>query len=121
MSNDKNEYEKVGPLELTDELYDELVAEHKKIAVFDVDGDKYVFRYFRPIEWKALQQMLNREKNVDKAVEISKREVLSLLVWPEREILTDRYEVDGGLEDLLATRFLNFYQSRGAVEAQKKS
>lgn len=120
MIEQDKDLEDVAPIELTDELYNELVAKYRKVAVFEIDSDNYVFRYPSPIEYKALTSMISKTQDPNKVAEIAKREVSALIVWPEIDVIKDRVEVDGGLEDILVSRFISHYFNRGNAEAQKK-
>lgn len=105
-------------LELTDEIYDELVEKYRKVAVIAIDEDKYVVRYPNKIEFAALKAA-QLKSSAAQLVATMEGIVKGQIVWPESEIIKEREEYDGGLVNAIVVQFLATYFSRAIAEEKK--
>lgn len=105
-------------LELTDEIYDELVEKYKKVVVVKVDSDSYAVRYPNKIEFAALK---NAQLKSSLSQQISSVEsvVKGQIVWPESDVIKEREEYDGGLITQIVAQFMSFYMNRAVTEEKK--
>jgi len=108
----------IEKLELTDDIYDALVEENRKVIVVGVDEDQYVVRYPNRVEFKALMKFVREgtgKANVglsDKSMGLINETIKGLIVWPEIAVVEEREEYDGGLIDSISNVFISTYMSR---------
>lgn len=106
-------------LELTDEIYDSLVEEHGKVAIVQVEDDKYAVRYPNKIEFDIIKKSQLKGDAVRSLATVEST-IQSLIVWPELEVVTERLDQDGGLINLIAGQFINFYMNRAVMDEKKR-
>lgn len=105
-------------LELTDEIYDELVEKYRKVVVIKVDDDSYVVRYPNKIEYAALKNA-QLKSSLTQQINAVESIVKGQIVWPENEIIKDREECDGGLITQIVSSFMGHYMNRAVTEEKK--
>lgn len=106
----------IEKLELTDEIYDNLLAEYPKVIVVGVGEDSYVCRFPNKIEYKAITKFsrdsVGKVGMGERAMSLIVETIRGLIVWPEPEVIAEREEYDGGLVDAIANTFLAAYMTR---------
>lgn len=118
MTKQDNQVQTVGTQELTDDVYNNLVEQYRKIMVIGVDGENYVVRYPNKIEWKAISKFGKEGLSTGRLVMTDRAQsqledcVKSLIVFPSPEVFDEAEEFDGGLLTQITTTFLGAYASR---------
>lgn len=108
-------------LELTDEIYDELIDRYGKVVVIQVEEDRYALRYPNRVEFNAIKQaQLRNQNNLERASQAVEQVVQDLVVFPEKEDMKEILESDGGLMFLISGQFMNFYTSRAMMDEKKR-
>lgn len=106
--------------ELTNEIYEELQETYGKIVAIGIEDDEYILRYPNRTEFNALKQIAVKSQSNPAMSRQAETIMESLLVWPVKEVIDQRKEVDGGLMDLISGQFLGFYMNRAIVDEKKR-
>lgn len=105
-------------LELTDEIYEGLVDQYRKVVVVAIDEEKYVVRYPNKVEFAAIKSA-QLKPNLSQQVSAVEAVIKGQIVWPESEIIKEREEYDGGLITQITAQFMGYYMNRAVTEEKK--